>query len=197
MGVVGMSPEIVLEFEGGYLRPLKPEDMHPGYVSGLNDAEVNRYLDGVKHTKQTTQSVIDFVTASGVSTNSVLWGIWQENSKNHCGTVRLHGIEYHHKTAHIGVCLFDKSAWGKRLGLKAVVAVTQWAFDTLRLRWVEAGVYSENNASQKAFLAAAYEWIYDIPDKYILEGRPTRVKVYAARNAKPAAPQSINTKEPG
>lgn len=180
-----MSPEVVLEFEGGYLRPLKPEDVHPGYVSGLNDPEVNRYLDGVKHAMQTEQSVVDFIEYNQQSANGLLFGIWQENIDHHCGTIRLHGIEHYHKTAHIGVCLFDKSAWGKRLGSKAVMAVTRWAFDTLGLRWVEAGAYLENVASQKAFLAAGYEWIYDIPDKYILEGKPTRVKVYAARNANP------------
>lgn len=177
-----MNPDTVLNFEGGYLRPLKPADVHAGYVSGLNDPEVNRYLDGVKHTKQTTQSVLDFVVANEASTNSVLWGIWQENAGKHSGTVRLHGIEYHHKTAHIGVCLFDKTAWGKKLGFKAVSTVTRWALDTLNLRWIEAGAYSGNIASQKAFLAAGYEWIYDIPDKYILDGVPTKVKVYAARN---------------
>lgn len=180
-----MSPDVVLEFEGGYLRPLKPEDVHPGYVSGLNDPDVNRYLDGVKHATQTEQSVIDFIQYNQQSANGLLFGIWQENIDRHCGTIRLHGIEHYHKTAHIGVCLFDKSAWGKRLGSKAVMAVTRWAFESLGLRWIEAGAYSENISSQKAFLAAGYEWIYDIPDKYILEGKPTRVKVYAARNANP------------
>jgi len=170
-----VSPEIILEFEGGHLRPLKPEDVHPGYVSGLNDPEVNRYLDGVKHTRQTTKSVLDFVAANEASDNAVLWGIWQTSSAQHCGTVRIHGIEHYHRTAHIGICLFDKSAWGKKLGSRAV--------GTLNLRWIEAGAYSENIASQKTFLAAGYEWVYDIPDKYILEGIPTRVKVYAARNS--------------
>lgn len=179
-----MTPNVVLEFEGGYLRPLKPEDVHSGYVSGLNDPEVNRYLDGVKHIKQTTQSALDFVAANEASANSVLWGIWQTSSEKHCGTVRVHGIEHHHRTAHIGVCLFDKSAWGKKLGTKAVGAVTRWALDALNLRWIEAGAYSENTASQKTFLAAGYEWVYDISDKYILEGIPTRVKVYAARNSR-------------
>ena len=51
----------------------------------------------------------------------------------------------------------------------------------LKLRWLEAGVYVENIASQKTFLAAGYEWIYDIPGKYILEGKPTTLKVYVAR----------------
>lgn len=184
MGVARVSPEIILEFEGGYLRPLRPVDVHPGYVSGLNDPEVNRYLDGVKHTRQTTQSVLDFVVANEAAANSVLWGIWQTNSARHCGTVRIHGIEHSHRTAHIGVCLFDKSVWGKGLGSRAVGTVTRWALDTLNLRWIEAGAYSDNIASQKTFLAVGYEWVYDIPDKYILEGVPTRVKVYAARNSR-------------
>jgi RimJ/RimL family protein N-acetyltransferase len=143
---------------------------------------VNRYLDGVKLTKQTMQSVIDFVEANAVSTNSVLWGIWQANSERHCGTVRLHGIEHHHKTAHIGVCLFDKNAWGQHLGKKAIACVTQWAIDALGLRWIEAGAYLDNIASQKAFLSAGYSWVFDIPGKYLLEGKPTTVKVFAARN---------------
>ena len=178
-----MSPEIVLEFEGGYLRPLKHEDVHPGYVSGLNDPEVNRYLDGVKRVTQTEESVTEFVLHNQQSNNAVLFGIWLDKIQLHSGTVRLHGIEANHKTAHIGICLFDKTAWGKKLGYKAAEAVTRWAFETLRLRWVEAGAYSENIASQKTFLAAGYEWIYDIPGKYILEGKPATVKVYAARNS--------------
>ena len=178
-----MTPEVVLEFEGGYLRPLKPEDVHHIYVSGLNDPEVNRYLDGVRRATQTEQSVVDFVKYNQQSANALLFGIWEAARECHCGSVRLHGIEHHHMTAHIGVCLFDKSAWGKKLGLKAILAVTRWAFDTLGLRWVEAGAYVGNVASQKTFLSAGYEWIYDVPDKYILEGKPTRVKVFAARNA--------------
>ena len=182
MGDVGLNPEIVLELAGGYLRPLGLEDLHPGYVSGLNDPNVNRYLDGVNRITQTEKSVAEFVSQNLQSDNAVLFGIWLKGAKHHCGTVRLHGVENHHKTAHIGICLFDRSVWGQKLGSKAVGAVTRWAFDALKLRWVEAGAYSENIASQKTFLAAGYEWIYDIPDKYILEGRPSTVKVYAARN---------------
>lgn len=178
-----MSPDTILKFEGGYLRPLKITDVHAGYVSGLNDPEVNRYLDGVKHTKQTTQSVLDFVAANEASINSVLWGIWREGSESYCGTVRLHGIEHYHKTAHIGVCLFDKAVWGQHLGKKAISAVTQWAIDVLGLRWVEAGAYVDNVASQRAFLSAGYSWVFDIPGKYMLEGKPTTVKVFAARKS--------------
>lgn len=179
-----MIREDVLEFEGGYLQTLKSDDVHAGYISGLNDPEVNRYLDGVKQAVQTVKSVTEFIHFNQQSTNGFLFGIWQAGETEHCGTVRLHGIDDYHKTAHIGICLFDKSAWGKKLGLKAIMTVTRWAFDSLGLRWVEAGAYSENIASQKAFLAAGYDWIYDVPGKYILEGSPALVKVFVARSTK-------------
>lgn len=179
-----MSPDTVLSFLDGHLRVLKPDDVHPGYVSGLNDPEVNRYLDGVKRSEQTAPSVIEFVRFNLESADSLLWGIWQTNADHHCGTIRLHGIEPFHKTAHIGVCLFEKSAWGKHLGSRAINAVTQWALDSLGLRWVEAAAYVDNIASQRAFLAAGYCWIYDVPGKFVLEGLPTTAKVYVARNAK-------------
>jgi len=176
-----MSPDIILKFEGGYLRPLNAADVHAGYVSGLNDSEVNRYLE-VRHTKQTAQSVLDFVVVNETSANSILWGVWQENSERHCGTVRLHAVDHHSKTAHIGVCLFDKTVWGQHLGKKAISAVTQWAINGLGLRWVEAGAYVDNIASQRTFLSAGYSWVFDITGKYMLEGKPTTVKVFAARN---------------
>lgn len=193
MGDPRLSPEIVLEFAGGYLRPLKVEDVHPGYVTGLNDPEVNRYLDGVKRSVQTGQSIAEFVQYNRKAADAVLFGIWQAGEKHHCGTVRLHGIEHFHKTAHIGVCLFNRSAWGKKIGTKAVEIATRWAFESLGLRWIEAGAYSENIASQKTFLAAGYDWIYDVPDKYLLGGKPSRIKVYAARNISSAYIQHLES----
>lgn len=177
-----MNWEVVLKFEDGYLRVLRPEDVHIDYISGLNDPEVNRFLDGVNRTMQTAQSVTEFVKQNQQAENSILFGIWVDESKSHCGTVRLHGIENYHQTAHIGICLFDKTIWGKKIGSKAIKAVTQWALDDLKLHWIEAGAYLENVASQKAFLAAGYEWIYDVQGKYILKGKPTIVKIYVARN---------------
>jgi len=38
--------EVPLGFEGGYLRLQNLQDVHTGYVSKLNDRNVNRYLMG-------------------------------------------------------------------------------------------------------------------------------------------------------
>jgi RimJ/RimL family protein N-acetyltransferase len=177
-----MNPEIVLVFSGGNLQPLKSEDVHHGYIAGLNDNQVNRYLE-VRHVVQTEQSVLKFVRDNQDAKNDVLFGIWRDGDQNHCGTVRLHGIKEVKGSAHIGLCIFDKSAWGHGLGSKAIACVTKWAIEDLDLRWIEAGIYEENIASQKAFLSAGYEWIADIPGKYILDDNPAVIKIYANRKA--------------
>jgi [ribosomal protein S5]-alanine N-acetyltransferase len=176
-----MSPDVTLPINGGFLRPLVEADVYQGYVDGLNDPQVNRYLDGVKASVQTVQSVCDFVAADRLSASSLLWGVWTQDQACHVGTVRLHGIEHRHGTAHIGICIFDRRCWGGGLGTAAITAATRWAIDSLALRWIEAGAYEPNLASHRAFLSAGYAWVFDIPGKYLFEGAPTTVKVFAAR----------------
>lgn len=175
-----MIPGEILTFDDGFLKPLSRDDAHEGYVNGLNDPIVNFYLDGVKDEIQTQNSVENFIIENAKAKNCALWGIWLNSGSNHVGTVRLHGIEHRHKTAHIGICLFDKTSWGKGVGSSSIRLVTQWGLDILGLRWIEAGIYSENMASQKAFITAGYRWSFDIRGKYIHNGIPTDVKVYVA-----------------
>lgn len=177
-----MNLDAKLNFQSGYLRSLMISDIHDGYVAGLNDPEINRYLDGVKHTFQKNETVSTFVQHNIESRDAILFGIWRADASEHCGTIRLHAIEHNHHTANIGICLFDKSVWGQGIGAKAIRAVSAWAVNELNLRWIEAGAYEQNIASQKAFLSAGYDWIYDIPDKYLFEGKPDTVKVYAFKS---------------
>jgi RimJ/RimL family protein N-acetyltransferase len=175
--------DTLLEFNGGFLRPLKTTDVHAGYVEGLNDPKVNRYLVGVRQSVQSAESVVQFVYQNIQSPDALLFGIWQSGEERHCGTIRLHSIERIHHSAHIGVCLFDRRVWGKGLAGRAVNILTRWALETLSLRWIEAGMYADNRASEKTFQAAGYEWVYDVHDKYLFEGRAAAARIYAARNS--------------
>ena len=179
-----MNSEIVLPIENGFLRVLKVSDVHEGYVNGLNEPLVNRYLDTVKSSTQTTTTVSNFVTSDLHSSSSILWGIWTKDSEYHVGTIRLSAIDcQRHRIANIGICLFDKNVWGKGLGSAAISAVTHWAMTDLGLHWIEAGVWEENTASQRAFLSAGYEWNYDIAGKYIFEGSTATSKFYVAHGS--------------
>ncbi len=176
-----MSPNVVLPIDGGFLRPLIEADVHQGYVDGLNDPQVNRYLDSVKASVQTAESVRGFGTAGRFAFSFFLVGVWEAGPAWHRGTVRLHSIEHRHGTAHIGACIFDRSCWGLGVGSASVRAATDWALSSLGLRWIEAGVFEANIASQRVFLSAGYAWMFDIREKYLLEDQPATVKVYARR----------------
>lgn len=171
---------IELKCDFGKIRTLQVADIHPGYIAGLNDPDVNRYLVAVAEHEQTEASVSEFVRHSFVTSNEMLFGLWLENSAQHCGTVRLHGIDWKNRAAHIGVCLFDQSCRGKGVGAAAVIAVTKWAIEHLGLRWIEAGVYRENIASLKMFERIGYDLKYVIDGKYLYKGEPAVVNVYAA-----------------
>lgn len=173
-----MNPEVVLVFNGGYLKPLKLEHIHDDYISGLNDNRVNRYLE-LRHVIQTKQTVIRYIQDNQQAKNNVLFGIWRDSEQNHCGTVRLHGIKDIEHSAHIGLCIFEKRVWGNGLGSKVIACVTKWAIDDLRLRWIEAGIYEENVASQKAFLKAGFKWISDNRREFNFDGNTIVVKIYA------------------
>lgn len=170
--------ELTLRFPFGTLRPLLAADIHPGYVAGLNDPEVNRFLVNVRNARQTTASVLEFVEQNLLAPDAILFGIWCQGDKLHCGTVRLHNLGLQQDQARIGICVFDRRRWGKGVGTSALRAVSEWACGTLGVTAIEAGVYAENMASQKIFVAAGYEWRKDVADTYERDGRPTTVRFY-------------------
>lgn len=166
---------LVLPFVHGHLRPLKVDDVFPGYVDGLNDPEVNRYLVTVRDRTQTLESVRAFVAAQFLAPDAILFGIWLQGQSEHCGTLRLHGIG-RDGGAHIGICLFDRATWGRGIGSAAIATVAQWAFGSLGLHLIEAGAYAENVASWKSFLKAGFVVSEDIPNKFARDGQPVIVR---------------------
>jgi RimJ/RimL family protein N-acetyltransferase len=173
---------LTLGFANGLARPLRVEDVHAGYVAGLNDPEVNRYLAGVRERPQTLDTATEYVRQNQEADAAILFGVWETGRAEHCGTVRLYQIEDFNRTAYIGVCLFERRAWGRGLAAGALRAVTEWAFDALKLRWIEAAMHVDNHASERAFRAAGYAWLHDVDGKYLLDGQPTLTRFLVARN---------------
>lgn len=154
-----MSPEVILYIPNGFLRPIRESDVTDDYVLGLNDPQVNQYLE-VRHHLQTHDSVSSFVRMNIYSSDMILWGFWygEEAQEHLVGSLRLHGINNTEPYCHIGICLFERSVWGKGLGSHVIRKVTEWTFNNLDLNTVRAGAHVENVGSQKAFLRAGYKF---------------------------------------
>lgn len=138
------------------LRPLLADDVSNDYVEGLNDPEVNKHMK-VRQQPQTLSSVVQFVEENLIATNSILWGIWILETNRLVGSVRLHNIDDDTNSCDIGVCVFDRSVWGKGVASRAIRGVCNWGYKCLRLQTVVAGIEPENLGSWKAFTKAGFE----------------------------------------
>jgi RimJ/RimL family protein N-acetyltransferase len=157
---------LLLENDRIYLCSLSVEDITDEYVQGLNDTEVNRYLEA-RHNVQTRESVEKFVISNIEDPASILFGIFIKNSRvPFIGTIRAHGIDFFHYTASVGICVFAKQAWKKGYALQSLQLVKDYLFGVLDLHYLEAGAYAKNKNSISAFTRAGFlEW-YRVKDKF-------------------------------
>jgi len=174
-----MIPNISLSIPGGYLRPLTLGDLHSGYVDGLNDPSVNRYLE-VRREVQTSQTVALFININRESNDSVLFGIFLHTKPNHVGTVRLHDVNKLYCHCYVGICIFDRTVWGCGIGSNALRAVTCWACMELTIHRVEAHAYLDNVASIRSFERAGYRRDVDQFKSYPADVAPRQHAVLIA-----------------
>lgn len=165
------------------LRPLQPADVTADYVDGLNDPAVNRYLVDVRKSRQTKESVLEFVGRNLEAGDARLFGLFPPGSAGPIGTVRLHGVDQYNFTAAVGVCIFSRAHWGQGFGSEAVERVARFAFDQLGLHYLEACTYLENPASTRLFLKAGFKEVTVVRDKYRLDDKFADIVVLARTNA--------------
>lgn len=177
-----MIHEVSLATDRGFLRPLAPTDVHQAYIDGLNDPEVNRFLE-VRREWQTRESVASFVSSNNQSSDSVLFGIFDHDNPSHIGTVRLYDINHSPRHCFIGICVFDKSMWGFGIGSDVIKSVTCWAFLVLDLYRIEAHAYLDNLGSIRTFERAGYRRVSDVYKSLSYEVAPLKHAVLFAERS--------------
>lgn len=139
---------------GGSLRALRPADVTPAYIDGLNDPRVNRFIQSARQKRQTHESVTAYVASNWADDRAVLFGVYADQVLR--GTVRIHDIDWELQSGTMGIALFDVSVWNRGLATSAIAAATRCARDLLGLCYVRAGIDPENAASIRAFEKAGF-----------------------------------------
>jgi len=137
------------------LCPLAPGDVLPRYVSWLNDPKINRFLE-IRFVPQTIESVRQFINDVNRDPANLFYGIFTKDTESHIGNIKLGPINTHHRRADIGIVIGEKKYWGKGIATEAISAISDHAFNVLGLHKINAGFYSENTASGRAFLKAGF-----------------------------------------
>lgn len=158
---------LLLKNDNLYLRPLTIGDITDEYINGLNDPEVNKYLVNVRLQVQTRESVKMFIISNIENPASILFGIFiKEIEQPFIGTLRVSEIDFFHYIASIGICLFTKRSWKRGYAQQALNLVKDYLFNTVELRFLEAGVYAENLSSINVFTKAGFYESYIVRGKY-------------------------------
>jgi RimJ/RimL family protein N-acetyltransferase len=166
---VSEKKKILIGSKRIYMRVLSKEDVTDRYVNGLNDPEVNKFLVNVRLNKQTKKKVKEFVACNLRSSHDILLGVFLKDEDILIGTVRVGDISYFHRLCTIGVCFFDRKYWGKGYASEAIKEASVYLFKKLKLHYIEAGVYEDNQASMKLFERAGFKAQARYEDKYRYE----------------------------
>ena len=144
-----------LNSERLHLRPLCKDDASPAYAAWLNDPQVNRFLE-IRHQQHSIESCRQFIEAVNNDPAHRLFGIFLTETGEHIGNIKIGFINQYYDTAQLSLFIGSTHAWGKGYATEVIRLVTRHAFEDLGLWRLEAGCYSENFASLRAFMKSGY-----------------------------------------
>jgi [ribosomal protein S5]-alanine N-acetyltransferase len=138
------------------LRSLDAGQAHGAYAAWMRDPQVTRFLE-VRFAPPDETALKAFIVQMNESEENLLLGLFpRAEPERHIGNIKLGPIDKRHKTAAIGIVIGARYCWGRGYATQAVVAVSDYAFAKLGLNRLDAGFYSDNEASQRAFQRAGF-----------------------------------------
>lgn len=155
-----------------YLREVLASDVTENYRHWLNDPEINQYLE-VRFVPQTLGAIAAYVDKMSKDKDNVFLAIVHKEGNRHIGNLKIGPINRAHRYADIGIVIGEKDLWGKGYATEAIALATRYGFESLGLHRLEAGAYTQNAGSAKAFLKAGWHEEGVEKSKWLLDGRYT------------------------
>lgn len=137
------------------LRSLSEDDLNDNYLQWLNDPLVNQYLE-TRFIPQSLQQLKSYWLKHSSDANSPWFAICLSSDCRHIGNIKLGPINWIHRRADISLFIGDKCTWGQGYASEAIKVLVRWAFSELNLYKLNAGIYSSNVGSRKAFEKAGF-----------------------------------------
>ena len=125
-------------------------DDAPTIAQWFNDLEVTQYL-GRGYYPMTEVRERDYLENMYKDEARLVFGIWAKSEEKLVGVVGLHRIDHINQTAELGICIGEKTAWGKGYGTETINALTSHAFGRLNLRHVYLRVLGNNPRGKRCY----------------------------------------------
>ena len=145
-----MKQKVIIEGKCIFLREVVLSDATATYCKWLNDTEVNQYME-CRFEKATVKKLRDYINDKKNDPDNLLLAIVSKAKNRHIGNIKIGPINHIHKFAKIGIIIGEKSFWRRGFATEAVKLAVDYAFNTLGLHKLTAGVYANNTASVRVF----------------------------------------------
>ena len=140
-----------------YLREVRLSDVNDNYYQWMNDPEVTNFME-IRFRPQSMEEIKNYVEMRTGSQDEPFFAIITKGEvHSHIGNVKLGPINWIHRNADVSLFIGCKHLWHKGYATEVIRLITDYAFNTLNLFKLKAGVYSENLASYSAFKATGFE----------------------------------------
>lgn len=137
------------------LRELTLEDITEKYLSWLEDAEVNQYLE-TRFESWSIEKIKDYIIQVKNNSNILMMAIISKENK-HIGNAKLEIINSNHRLGSISLFIGDKDYWKKNIATSVINRICKFAFvENKNFEKIIAGMYQENKGSYRAFLKAGF-----------------------------------------
>lgn len=155
MEMLSTQQRVLIEGSDIVLRTVTLSDVSETYLSWMNDAEVNQYME-TRHRSQTLRDIESYVRSMIEKPNILFLAIVLRDGGEHIGNIKLEVVSQIHRRGEISLFVGDKRQWGKGIGSQAISLVKDFGLSKLGLHKLTAGCYSNNVASARAFEKAGF-----------------------------------------
>ena len=177
-----------------HLRPLEESDIDERYVSWFEqrDAHLDYYASSGR---KFTADVLISDLRNAAANHNYFYAIVDNASGAVIGNIRIGPINVRHKTSDLATLIGDRSFVGKGLAREAVALGNEIAFEKHDVRKLYSGMFEENVASVKAYVAAG--WVIEgrLKGQFLVGDRPSDRILVACFNPK-YFPNEVTTSQP-
>lgn len=175
---VNFSPFPVLTTERLVLREALMKDA-PEVFFLRSDAEVIKYIDRAPaQSLEEAQNFIQLLSDNRTNNTGISWTITLKDDDTMLGNIALWRFEKEHYRAEIGYVLHP-SQQGKGIMAEAMAAVTDYAFNHIKLHSIEGNINPGNMASQRVLERAGFVREAYFRENYYYDGKFTDSAIYS------------------
>jgi RimJ/RimL family protein N-acetyltransferase len=148
------------------LRMVELADCNDTYLQWMVDYETNYYME-TRWNEQTVQTITGFVNSIRNSSDSYLFAIVDKKGGIHIGNIKLGPINSRYNYADLSYFIGNKNFHRKGYAKEAIKLVCQFAFVSLQLHRIQAGVIEGNDVSRHVLEATGFTLEGRLRDKFI------------------------------